>query len=278
MKKIVLLNIGISLIIMGLIIIVSCLITLDFFSSNVTDEYVEGNSQYSSKYISILNKNIKSGNGYVSLSRIVYFYNANNKLTFEELYADNLDIELKQVRPISEVCMLKKYSSLYVCDESEINKSSQIDEIQVKPFVPPLPISNMNVTSYFMHERMVYGKMNIHNAWDFSAPAQTPVYASCNGTVQNVSFKYDKNVSNKNDTEGGNTIKIICDGDVKYTILYAHLYPKSNKVSKGDKVTQGQLIGSVGTTGYSTGNHLHFQVENEDDKAIDGMSLIDFTR
>lgn len=280
MKKKIIMFLGSfgSVFIFGILVLVGCLITLDFFGSNVTDGYVEGNTQYSFMYTGVLNKNIKAGNGYVSLSRLVYFYNANNKLTFDEIYTDNLDNELKQVKPISEVCKLEKYKKLYVCTDSEIKKTGQINEIQIKPFVAPLPLANMTTTSYFMHERVIYGKQSIHKAWDFGAPAQTPVYSSCDGTVKNVSFTYSENISNPNDTTGGNTIKIVCDSDVNYTISYAHLYPKSNKVKIGDKVKQGQLIATVGTTGYSTGNHLHFQVENENGDVVDGMSLIDFSK
>lgn len=280
MKKKIIMFLGSfgSVFIFGILVLVGCLITLDFFGSNVTDGYVEGNTQYSFMYTGVLNKNIKAGNGYVSLSRLVYFYNANNKLTFDEIYTDNLDNELKQVKPISEVCKLEKYKKLYVCTDSEIKKTGQINEIQIKPFVAPLPLANMTTTSYFMHERVIYGKQSIHKAWDFGAPAQTPVYSSCDGTVKNVSFTYSENISNPNDTNGGNTIKIVCDSDVNYRISYAHLYPKSNKVKIGDKVKQGQLIATVGTTGYSTGNHLHFQVENENGDVVDGMSLIDFSK
>ena len=49
----------------------------------------------------------------------------------------------------------------------------------------------------------------------------------------------------------------------------------SAKVDVGDKVIQWQEIGGIGTTGYSTGNHLHFQVKNNG-RNVDGMSLIDF--
>lgn len=230
-------------------------------------------------YVPVVNKHIKNGDGYVSLSRIVYFYNANDKLTFEEIYVDNLDKELKQVKPISEVCKMDKYKYLYVCKSNEIRNSGQIDEIQNKPFITPLPLSNMNVTSYFMHERVIYGKQNIHKAWDLGAPAETPVYAVCDGVVITNSFTYTENLPNTNDSNGGNHIKIKCDevDDVQYTIWYAHLYPKSSKVKLNQRVTKGTQIAGVGTTGYSTGNHLHFQVMDKDGKNIDGMSLIDFT-
>ena len=73
------------------------------------------------------------------------------------------------------------------------------------------------------------------------------------------------------------TCPISCDvNDLTYKVLYAHLYPNSAKVRTNDNVTKGQLIASVGTTGYSTGNHLHYQV-SLDGKVVDGMSLIDFT-
>ena len=79
------------LVIISLFVIVACLFTFDFFGATVTNGYVEGNSQYASEYVSVANKNIKSGNGYVSLSRVLYFYLANDKLTFDEIYTDNLD-------------------------------------------------------------------------------------------------------------------------------------------------------------------------------------------
>ena len=59
--------------------------------------------------------------------------------------------------------------------------------------------------------------------------------------------------------------------------MYAHLYPDSAKVKVGDKVNHWTEIAEVGTTGYSTGNHLHYQVNDENKKAIDGMQFIDFS-
>lgn len=277
-KKIILIGSAFGFCGMGLLILVASLFCFDFFGSNVVDDYVENNSEYADRYLKTINNHIKKGDGYVSLSRIIYFYNANPKLTFEEIYNDNLDTELKQVKPISDVCKLSKYSYLYVCKDSELSKSNQIDDIQLKPLIPPLNTSNMNATSFFMQERIIYGESNIHNAWDFSSPALTLVYASCNGTVTKVSFTYKTNSINTEDTAGGNHIKITCDenNEAVYNLYYAHLYPYSNKVKTGDRVVAGEQIAGVGTTGYSTGNHLHFQVSDKDGKLVDGLSLIDF--
>lgn len=258
-----------------LIIIIPILMVLDYFGANIIDGYVEDNSKYASKYKEVLIKNLTTGKGYVSLERIIYFYLENDTLTFEEIYTDNLDDELKQVRPISEVCQMGKYKSYSVCEKESLEESNQIDVIQNKPFTSPLDFKNLYVTSFFKEERIVYEKENIHDAWDFSSSAQTPLYSVCNGVVKRISFPYQTNTI---DTSGGagNFIELECIiDDDKYKVLYGHLYPNSSNLKVGDKVESMQKIASVGTTGYSTGNHLHFQV-SLNGKYIDGLSLIDF--
>lgn len=86
-----------------------------------------------------------------------------------------------------------------------------------------------------------------HNGVDFAAPRGTPIYASRSGTVTKaVSLTYSY----------GNHV-VINHGD-GFSSLYAHM--DYYVVSAGDYVTQGQLIGYVGSTGNSTGNHLHFTI------------------
>ena len=248
---------------------------LDFFGANITDGYIENNREYAGQYRAVLNKNIKSDNGYVSLERILYFYLADSSLSFDEIYNDNIDKETKKLIPISEVCLNKKYKVLDVCKSDYLSTSGQINEEQAKPFAPPIDFSKTTITSIFMEERVVFGKESIHEAWDIAAPAQTPVYSTCDGRVESVSFTQNHNVTNTS-AGGGNQIKIRCDvNDITYHVLYAHLYPNSSKVTNGQSISKGQQIASVGTTGYSTGNHLHYQVELGG-KTIDGMSLINF--
>lgn len=249
---------------------------MDFFGANITDGYIENNSRYAEQYIKVANKNIKDKNGYVSLERILYFYLADNSLTFDEIYIDNLDKESKRLLPISQVCEFQKYKVLDVCKRENIFSSGQINENQAKPFAPPIEFLSSTITSFFMEERIIYGKENVHKAWDIANSAKTPVYSTCDGKVESLSFPYMENVIDKNDKQGGNYIKISCEvDDLKYIVFYGHLFPNSSKVSIGDSVYKGQEIASVGTTGYSTGNHLHYQV-SLDGKVLDGMSLIDF--
>lgn len=262
-------------IVMGLIILVPVLMLLDFFGVNITDGYVEGNMEYASEYKAVLNKNIPSNKGYVSLERILYFYLVDDSLSFSEIYTDNLDTELKAMKPISEVCELKKYRYLDVCSSDSLSESSQIDSYQLKPFSPPVEFNKIVITSFFMEERTVRGVYGIHNAWDLAGSNQTGLYSVCDGTVKNISFPYTENVSNE--TDAGNTVTIECEiDDIKYEVLYAHLYPESSTLKNGDPVSRGDKVARIGNTGNSTGSHLHISV-NIGGNTIDMMSLIDFS-
>lgn len=273
MKKI-LFGIIVLILFIFLIILIPSLMVMDFFGANITDGYIENNIEYSDNYIKTLNNNIS--NGYVSLERILYFYLADNSLSFDEIYKDNIDLETKKLIPISEVCQLNKYKVLNVCKNEYLSNSNQIDVIQNKPFSPPIDFSLVKITSFFMEERYIYDNYDIHNAWDLAAPNETPVYSVCDGIVETVNFPYSENEINTDDLQGGNIVRIKCNIDeIEYKILYAHLYPNSFKVEEGQTVSKGQIIAGVGQTGFSTNSHLHYQV-SVNDKNIDGMSLIDF--
>ena len=67
-----------------IVILIPVLMIMDFFGANITDDYVENNAEYADEYKRVLNINLKSGNGYVPLTRILYFYLANDKLTYDK--------------------------------------------------------------------------------------------------------------------------------------------------------------------------------------------------
>ena len=156
-KKIISILLGTTggLFLIGFIILIPVLMILDFFGANITDGYIENNSGYAEEYKKVLNENIKAKNGYVSLERKLYFYLADNSLTFSEIYTDNLDSELKRQLPISQVCEIQKYKVLEVCKEDNIADSGQIDEEQAKPFAPPIDFTSSTITSFFKEERIV---------------------------------------------------------------------------------------------------------------------------
>ena len=266
---------SLGMVTMALIIIIPCLMILDFFGANITDDYVENNMDYAEQYRETLNKALKNGYGYVPLNRLLYFYLEDDKLSFYDIYIDNIDRDTNKMKPISDVCSLPKYKTYSGC--KELDSSDQIDEEVNKPFVPPIDFSKATVTSFFMEERIVFGKSDVHSAWDLAAGNKTPVKAVCDGKVTKVSFPYKENVTNTSGG-GGNQIYLECevDEDVTYTVIYAHLYPGTSKVSEGQMVKANDELAGVGTTGYSTGPHLHYQVKYNGNN-VDGMSLIDFS-
>ena len=278
-KKIIKLVLGSStgLITCGFIILIPILMIYNFFGGEISDSgYIEGNIEYASQYKEVLNKYItKKQNGYVPLSRILYFYNEDSDLSFSKIYSNNLDFELKNMKPISEVC-LDFYKDLEACSEEEYLNSNQLDEYPYKPFNPPIEFDKTTITSYFGQERVVFDEYDIHYAWDFATSAKTPVYSIGEGIVKTVRFNQDTNVTDTSNG-AGNYIEIEYEYENnEYRVIYGHLYPHSALVKVGQKVSPWQKIGEVGTTGYSTGNHLHFQV-SLNSKKIDGMNLIDFT-
>jgi murein DD-endopeptidase MepM/ murein hydrolase activator NlpD len=112
----------------------------------------------------------------------------------------------------------------------------------------PLDASRIRVTSGFgMRMHPLKGYTRQHNGIDFGAPRGTAVVAAASGTVTRASYWGDFGL-----------YVSIKHGD--YTTEYAHLSNIDPKIKVGAKVTQGQVIGAVGSTGSSTAPHLHYGV------------------
>lgn len=112
------------------------------------------------------------------------------------------------------------------------------------------PVSNKDLkqtaSGYGTRVDPIYKTVKFHAGMDFSANVGTPVYATGNGTVKSAGW------------EGLYGKCIIIDHGFGYVTRYAHL--NQIKVRVGQKVVRGEIIGEVGTTGKSTGPHLHYEV------------------
>ncbi|GGD60741.1 peptidoglycan DD-metalloendopeptidase family protein [Erythrobacter arachoides] len=110
-----------------------------------------------------------------------------------------------------------------------------------------MPMNDPTLTSsYGMRSHPVLGGRRQHNGVDLAAPTGTPVYATADGIVEMAQWY----------SSYGNYVQLGHGGDME--TRYAHL--SSYTVSAGSQVRQGDLIGYVGSTGRSTGPHLHYEV------------------
>lgn len=258
-------------------ILICVLMLLDFFGAKLTEEKVQANAEYSDAYINALNKYLK--NGYVPLQRILYFHLEDNSLTIDTLYAMNQNVESKSAKEINVVCEDQRVKNHVACSESNLKDNEKYLIVSSGHFNFPLA-NDYTITSFYNQERIIFGEKDIHSGWDFATQAQTPVYSVCDGTVEKVNFTQQENIPyDQSGNEIGNTITLKCDGDYNeiYYVVFAHLYPNSSKVKVGDTVNHWTQVASVGTTGTSTGNHLHYQVYDSNWKLVDGMQLIDLT-
>lgn len=112
------------------------------------------------------------------------------------------------------------------------------------------PVTGRISSQYGMRRHPILGYNRMHDGTDFAAPCGTPIWAAANGTV--VQRYYSSGYGNRIVVNHG-----IMRG-VNVMTTYNHL--SRYNVSNGQKVTRGQVIGYVGTTGMSTGCHLHFMV------------------
>lgn len=118
-----------------------------------------------------------------------------------------------------------------------------------KKFIMKTPINGARLSSNFgMRRHPILGYSKAHNGTDFAAPVGTPIYAGGDGTVTMAKY------------HGGYGNYIMIRHNSEYTTAYAHLSKYAAGIRPGVRVTQGQVIGYVGSTGRSTGPHLHYEV------------------
>jgi len=119
----------------------------------------------------------------------------------------------------------------------------------VKKALMKTPINGARLSSPFgMRKHPIDGYNKMHRGTDFAAPTGTPIMASGDGVVKKAGWCGG----------GGNCVKIRHNST--YQTVYAHMSKFARGIKAGVRVKQGQTIGYVGSTGKSTGPHLHYEV------------------
>ena len=144
---------------------------------------------------------------------------------------------------------LEYKSLLYYFDKENVEGHYDKNGKSVQKALMKTPINGARLSSSFgMRKHPIDGFNKMHRGTDFAAPKGTPIMASGNGIIQKAGWCGG----------GGNCVKIRHNST--YETVYAHMSKFARGIKKGIRVKQGQTIGYVGSTGKSTGPHLHYEV------------------
>ncbi len=154
-----------------------------------------------------------------------------------------------------------QYNQLYYFPKKNFDGHYDENGKSVKKALMKTPINGARLSSSFgMRKHPILGYNKMHRGTDFAAPEGTPIMASGDGVIIKAGWCGG----------GGNCVKI--KHNKTYQTIYAHMKNFSNLAVPGNRVKQGQIIGYVGSTGMSTGPHLHYEVI-ENGKKINSQLL-----
>ncbi len=154
-----------------------------------------------------------------------------------------------------------QYNQLYYFQKKNYKGHYDENGKSVKKALMKTPINGARLSSSFgMRKHPILGYNKMHRGTDFAAPEGTPIMASGDGVITKAGWCGG----------GGNCVKI--KHNKTYQTVYAHMKNFSNLAVPGNRVKQGQIIGYVGSTGLSTGPHLHYEVI-ENGKKINSQLL-----
>ena len=140
-------------------------------------------------------------------------------------------------------------NALYYFDKKKSEGHYDENGKSVEKALMKTPINGARLSSPFgMRKHPIDGFNKMHRGTDFAAPMGTPIMASGSGVIKRARWCGG----------GGNCIKI--KHNSTYETIYAHMKSFARGIKEGLRVKQGQIIGYVGSTGNSTGPHLHYEV------------------
>lgn len=172
-----------------------------------------------------------------------------------ERYADLEDIDdgglLEETSRKVDDLTKRVYVESLSLDELYEMARTKSDRMAAMPAIMPIAKQQAKVVSgYGMRFHPILKYYRLHSGMDITARQGTPIYATGDGVVR---------VSGRNPQGmGGYGVVVIIDHGFGFQTLYAHM--QTSKVRPGQKVKRGEQIGTVGSTGLSTGSHLHYEV------------------
>ncbi|MBF97120.1 MAG: hypothetical protein CMJ13_07860 [Pelagibacterales bacterium] len=181
-------------------------------------------------------RDIRKSNSFYVYYEFLQNYNGQNIIPGNIIYAE-AKLEKKSIEMFR-----------YEAENNDIKYFNSKGE-SIRKTLMKTPIDGARLSSRFgkrMHPVLGYSKM--HKGVDFAAKRGTPIYAAGDGIIEraNVYGGYGKYIRIRHNSE--------------YKTAYAHLHKFAKKIKKGINVKQGQIIGYVGSTGRSTGPHLHYEI------------------
>ncbi len=140
-------------------------------------------------------------------------------------------------------------NSLYYFDKEKNTGHYDKNGKSVEKALMKTPINGARLSSPFgMRKHPIDGFNKMHRGTDFAAPTGTPIMASGSGVIKKAGWC------------GGGGNCVVIKHNSTYQTIYAHMSKFANGIRSGVRVKQGQTIGYVGSTGKSTGPHLHYEV------------------
>ena len=171
------------------------------------------------------------------------------KIIYEKYFDENGEYIKSGSILYAHMSVNNREISLYKFGDDKTYGYFDINGKSVEKALMKTPINGARLSSPFgMRKHPILGYNKKHLGTDFAAPEGTPIMASGTGTITRAKWCGG----------GGNCIKI--KHNSTYETIYAHLKNFAKGIKVGKKVKQGQIIGYVGSTGMSTGPHLHYEV------------------
>ena len=185
------------------------------------------------------------------------------KVVYDEKVVEGTSVGIGRIWGAEFTHNGKQYYAIPFTQDGKLQYWEATGESLRKQFLKA-PLKYTRISSKFTNARLhpVYKVYRPHHGVDYAAPAGTEVHSVADGTV---TFKgWDKG-------GGGNTLKIKHAGGLE--TAYLHLKSFAKGISVGTRVSQGQLIGYVGSTGTSTGPHLDFRIK-KNGTPIDPLKMV----